>query len=177
LGVNDKGVAFTAVQTSVRWLDAIAVVALLAMMLLTTSDVLLRKFLNKPILGVTELVEFALGIAFFFAMPGVFARGGNIAVDMIDQWLPKWRRPLAVFSSALAALVLGVLSWHMWKPMVDAISFGDTSSDLQILKIWFLAPAWIGIFLALLVSLVILLRGQLPIMGDQNSANPNQGPL
>jgi TRAP-type transport system small permease protein len=166
--------ATSAVGFVVRWLDRMAVVALLAMMMLTTSDVLLRKFLSKPILGVTELVEFALGIAFFFAMPGVFARSGNIAVDMIDQWLPKWGRALTIFSAALAVLVLGVLSWHMWKPMMDAISFGDTSSDLQILKIWFLAPAWAGIFLALLVSLVVLSRGELPVLGAQNSA---QGPL
>jgi TRAP-type transport system small permease protein len=165
--------ATTAVRLLVRWMDAIAVLAVLAMMMLTTSDVLLRKFVNKPLLGVSELVEFALGIAFFFAVPGVFARGGNIAVDMIDQWLPKWSRALSIFSAALAVLTLVLLTWHMWKPMMDAISFGDTSSDLQILKIWFLAPAWIGIFLALVVSIVVLLRG-----GLAPATSPvGQGPL
>jgi TRAP-type transport system small permease protein len=143
----------------VRWLDAIAVVALLAMMMLTTSDVLLRRLINKPILGVTELVEFALGIAFFFAVPGVFLRGGNIAVDMIDQWLPNWSKVLTRFGAALTVIALSVLVWYMWKPMMDAIAFGDTSSDLQILKIWFLAPAWAGVFLALLVSVVVFVRG------------------
>jgi TRAP-type C4-dicarboxylate transport system permease small subunit len=144
----------------VRWLDRGAVLALLAMMLLTTSDVLLRKFANKPILGVSELVEFALGAAFFLAVPGVFARGGNIAVDMIDQWLPTWGPALTKLSAFLAVLVLGLLGWHMFKPLMDAVSFGDTTSDLQLLKVWFLAPAWGAIILACMVSLVVLFFGE-----------------
>jgi TRAP-type transport system small permease protein len=162
-----KGFAANAVQSFVGWLDRLAVVALLAMMMLTTSDVLMRRFINKPILGVTELVEFALGIAFFFAVPGVFVRGGNIAVDMIDQWLPHWSRALTRFGAALTVLALATLAWYMWKPMMDAISFGDTSSDLQILKIWFLAPAWAGIFLALLVSVFVMIRGSF-LTSEQN---------
>jgi TRAP-type transport system small permease protein len=164
----------TAIRFLVSWMDRIAVIALLAMMMLTTSDVLLRKFVNKPLLGVSELVEFALGVAFFFAVPGVFARGGNIAVDMIDQWLPKCNRALTTLSAALAVVALVLLSWHMWKPMMDAISFGDTSSDLQILKIWFLAPAWVGIFLALVVSIFVLLRGELVLPA---TSPVGQGPL
>ena len=76
-------------RMTVRWLERGAVLALLAMMLLTTSDVVLRKLVNRPIQGVTEMVELALGVAIFFAVPGVFARGANIAVDVIDQWLPR----------------------------------------------------------------------------------------
>ncbi len=168
-----KGFAATAVHSLVSWLDRIAVVALLAMMMLTTSDVLMRRFINKPILGVTELVEFALGVAFFFAVPGVFVRGGNIAVDMIDQRLPNWGRALTRFGAALTVVALATLAWHMWKPMVDAISFGDTTSDLQILKIWFLAPAWAGIFLALVVSIFVMIRGSFL----NTEQNPSQGPL
>jgi TRAP-type transport system small permease protein len=167
------GLAASAVRLLVGWLDRMAVVALLAMMMLTTSDVLLRKLINKPILGVTELVEFALGVTFFFALPGVFARGGNIAVDMIDQWQPKWGRALTAFAALLCVLTLALLSWHMWKPMMDAISFGDTSSDLQILKIWFLAPAWAGVVLGLFVSIFVLVNGRF-LPSDQQ---PSQGPL
>lgn len=143
-----------------RWLDRLAVLALLAMMLLTTSDVILRKLVNKPITGVTELVEFALGVAFFMAAPGVFARGANIAVDMIDQWLPAWSGGLKRLAAALSALTLGMFAWHMWKPMIDILSFGDTSADLQIPKIWFMAPAWAGIALSLVVALAVLLAGE-----------------
>jgi TRAP-type transport system small permease protein len=166
------GMAASAVRLLVGWLDRMAVLALLAMMLLTTSDVVLRKLINKPILGVTELVEFALGVTFFFALPGVFARGGNIAVDMIDQWLPEWGRALTTFAAMLCVLTLGLLAWHMWKPIMDAISFGDTSSDLQILKIWFLAPAWAGVVIGLFVSVFVLINGRfLPSDHEQSQGS------
>jgi len=46
-------------------------------------------------------------------------------------------------------------------PLVDIVEFGDTSADLQLPKVWFMAPAWIGIFVALVVSLAVLLAGEL----------------
>ena len=146
-------------QLAVRCLDSVAVLALLAMMLTTTTDVVLRRLINKPVTGATELVELALGIVFFFAAPGVFARGANITVDMIDAWLPAWRSALKRLSALLALLTLGLLTWHMWKPMLDIISYGDTSADLQIPKIWFMAPAWFGIAVALLMAVYVLLAG------------------
>ena len=147
------------VRFLVRWLDRAAVLALMVMMLLTTSDVILRKLINHPILGVTELVELALGVAVFLAAPGVFARGANIAVDMIDEWLPSWSGALRRLSASLAVLTLGFLTWHMWRPMMDVIAFGDTSSDLQIPKIWYMGPAWAGMLISLLVAIVVVLAG------------------
>ena len=61
-------------------LDSVAVLALLAMMSVTTTDVLLRRFSNQPITGATEWAELALGIAFFMAVPGVDAQIGRAHV-------------------------------------------------------------------------------------------------
>ena len=161
-----------------RLLDGVAVLALLVMMLLTTSDVVLRKLANKPILGVTELVELALGVAVFFAIPGVFARGANIAVDMIDQWRPAWSSMLQKISAVLVVIVLALFTWHMWQPMKDVISFGDTSSDLQIPKIWFMGPAWAGIVVALVIAVVVLFVGEVKPehgAGDAAANNANTG--
>ena len=160
-----------------RGLDGIAVLALLAMMLTTTTDVVLRKLINKPVTGATELVELALGIAFFFAAPGVFARGANIAVDMIDAWLPSWRNALTRLSALLAILTLGQLTWHMWKPMLDIISYGDTSADLQIPKIWFMAPAWFGIAVALLMAVYVLLAGEIDAVAKDDADGLPRGSL
>ena len=155
-----------ALRFTAGWLDRIAVLALLTMMMLTTSDVILRKIVNQPITGVTELVELALGVAFFFAMPGVFARGANIAVDMIDQWVPALTGLLKRASAALMALTLAALAWNMWKPLVDILSYGDTSADLQIPKIWFMAPAWAGVFLSLLVAIAVMFAGEIESAGE-----------
>ena len=159
----------SATRAAVYCLDGVAVLALLVMMMITTSDVILRKLVNQPILGATELVELALGVAVFFAAPGVFARGANIAVDMIDGWLPAWRTALTRLSAVLAVVVLCLFTWHMWRPMLDVISFGDTSSDLQIPKIWFMAPAWFGILVSTLVAIYVLLAGGVEPASDETA--------
>jgi TRAP-type C4-dicarboxylate transport system permease small subunit len=144
-------------------LDSLAVLMVLVMVLLTISDVGMRKFVDKPMTGVTEMVELALGVAFFFALPGVFWRCAHITMDIIDDHWPQWRSALQRLATALNALVLAVLAWHMWQPMLDVISFGDTSADLQIPKIWFMAPAWIGILLSLMVVMLQMWQGTEPV--------------
>jgi TRAP-type C4-dicarboxylate transport system permease small subunit len=150
------------VQKGLLVLDSLAVLMVLVMVLLTISDVTMRKFVDKPMTGVTEMVELALGGAFFFALPGVFWRCAHITMDIIDDHLPQWRLALQRVATVFNAIVLVVLVWHMWQPMLDVISFGDTSADLQIPKIWFMAPAWLGILLSLLVVMLQMWLGTEP---------------
>ena len=75
-------------------LDGLAVLMVLAMIFLTITDVSMRKFVDKPMTGVTEMVELALGVAFFFALPGVFWRFAHITMDIIDDHWPQWRAGL-----------------------------------------------------------------------------------
>lgn len=150
------------VQRFLLVLDSLAVLMVLAMVLLTITDVSMRKFVDKPMTGVTEMVELALGVAFFFALPGVFWRCAHITMDIIDDHWPQWQSALQSVATAFNALVLVVLVWHMWQPMLDVISFGDTSADLQIPKIWFMAPAWMGILFSLLVVMLQMWMGTEP---------------
>lgn len=158
-------------QRFLLMLDSLAVLMVLAMVLLTITDVSMRKFVDKPMTGVTEMVELALGVAFFFALPGVFWRCAHITMDIIDDHWPQWRSALQRVATAFNALVLVVLVWHMWQPMLDVISFGDTSADLQIPKIWFMAPAWMGILLSLLVVMVQLCLGTEPVAAKEEDGH------
>ena len=159
------------VQRFLLVLDSLAVLMVLAMVLLTITDVSMRKFVDKPMTGVTEMVELALGVAFFFALPGVFWRCAHITMDIIDDHWPQWRSALQRVATAFNALVLVVLVWNMWQPMLDVIAFGDTSADLQIPKIWFMAPAWMGILLSLLVVMVQLCLGTEPAAAKEEDGH------
>ena len=150
------------VQRGLLVLDSFAVLMVLVMVMLTITDVSMRKFVDKPMTGVTEMVELALGVAFFFALPGVFWRCAHITMDIIDDHWPQWRSSLQRVASVFNAVVLVVLVWHMWQPMLDVISFGDTSADLQIPKIWFMAPAWMGVLFSLLVVMLQMWMGTEP---------------
>jgi TRAP-type C4-dicarboxylate transport system permease small subunit len=150
------------VQRFLLVLDSLAVLMVLVMVILTITDVSMRKFVDKPMTGVTEMVELALGVAFFFALPGVFWRCAHITMDIIDDHWPQWRSSLQRVASVFNAVVLVVLVWHMWQPMLDVISFGDTSADLQIPKVWFMAPAWMGVLFSLLVVMLQMWMGTEP---------------
>ena len=150
------------VQRFLLVLDSLAVLMVLVMVMLTITDVSMRKFVDKPMTGVTEMVELALGVAFFFALPGVFWRCAHITMDIIDDHWPQWRSSLQLVASVFNAVVLVVLVWHMWQPMLDVISFGDTSADLQIPKVWFMAPAWMGVLFSLLVVMLQMWMGTEP---------------
>jgi len=153
------------VHKSLLVFDSMAVLMVLVMISLTVADVSMRKFVNHPMTGVTEMVELALGAAFFLALPGVFWRSAHITMDIIDDHWPQWRSALQRLATVCNAVVLVVLVWHMWQPMLDVISFGDTSADLQIPKIWFMAPAWVGMLLSLWVVLLQLWMGPEPAIG------------
>ena len=159
------------VQRFLLVLDSLAVLMVLAMVLLTITDVSMRKFVDKPMTGVTEMVELALGVAFFFALPGVFWRCAHITMDIIDDHWPQWRSALQRVATAFNALVLVVLVWHMWQPMLDVISFGDTSADLQIPKIWFMAPAWMGVLFSLLVVMLQMWMGTEPVAAKEEDGH------
>jgi hypothetical protein len=58
-------------------------------------------------------------------------------------------------------------------PLVDIVEFGDTSADLQLPKVWFMAPAWVGIALALITSVAVLLAGEL----EPNDETTTEGAL
>ena len=150
------------VQRGLLVLDSFAVLMVLVMVMLTITDVSMRKFVDKPMTGVTEMVELDLGVAFFFALPGVFWRCAHITMDIIDDHCPQGRSSLQRVASVFNAVVLVVLVWHMWQPMLDVISFGDTSADLQIPKIWFMAPAWTGVLFSLLVVMLQMWMGTEP---------------
>jgi TRAP-type C4-dicarboxylate transport system permease small subunit len=87
------------VHKSMLVFDSIAVLMVLVMISLTVADVSMRKFVNHPMTGVTEMVELALGAAFFLALPGVFWRSAHITMDIIDDHWPQWRSALQRFWS------------------------------------------------------------------------------
>ena len=109
--------------------------ALAAMMLLTVADVAFRALGAVPIRGVYELVELLLATTFFFALPAVFLRDENIAVDVVDRVAPGWAPTLARAGAGLAVVVLATMAWQGWLAARDALAFGDVTADLGLPRV------------------------------------------
>jgi TRAP-type transport system small permease protein len=81
------------------FLECVAALVLLGLMLFTCVDVIGRYFFNNALDGSVEITELALAILVFAEMPVITWRGGHVVVDLFDRYL-----------GPLAVKVLGILS-------------------------------------------------------------------
>ncbi|MDB9822352.1 TRAP transporter small permease [Deltaproteobacteria bacterium] len=72
-----------------RIMGIIAIAVLVAMMLFTVANVILRAFFNSPIPGDVELIEIAMVCTSFLALGWCAIKGRHIKVDLVVSFLPK----------------------------------------------------------------------------------------
>lgn len=109
-----------------------AVVALVAMMLLTSSDVILR-YLGYPIPGSYEVVGFLAAIVIAFPIAYTQILRGHIAIEFLVSHFPK--RAQTVIDSITCVLSIGVFSLLAWQCSVLATklwSLGRVSETLEM---------------------------------------------
>jgi TRAP-type C4-dicarboxylate transport system permease small subunit len=137
---------------------AAAGVFLVAMMLLTVADVVLRATTNRPIRGTFEIIELLLACTFFLALPAVFLRDENLVVDVIDPIAPRWVPRLRRFAELIAIPVLGLMGWEGWKAAAETLVFNDVTSDLSIHRLFYWIPVLFGLIGAAIAAVAMLLR-------------------
>ena len=132
---------------------------LVAMMLLTVADVLLRTFFDYPIRGMLELVELGLACTIFLALPAVFLRDEHLVVDVIDHMTKPSVVRLLDFAGAIVSFALLVaMAWEM-VPLARAMQeFGDVTSDLSIPRIYYWIPVLLGVVASALATVLFMIR-------------------
>src|SRR5882757_3297435 len=90
----------------------LASLALVALMLVTVFDVLLRYLFNKPIRGSYDIVECMLLIFIFHGMAAAFFGRRNITIDIIDGFIPpRVVAALIRLADVLSIVVLVLIFW------------------------------------------------------------------
>lgn len=112
--------------------NIIAGTAVIAMMLLSTADVVLRQF-GKPISGTYELVGFLGTIVVSFALGFTSLEKGHIAVELLVSKLPL-RTQLAIetFTNFFSCLIFGLMTYQAVIYALDIRKSGEVSSTLQM---------------------------------------------
>jgi TRAP-type C4-dicarboxylate transport system permease small subunit len=129
------------------------------MMIVTVSDVVLRAVSSLPVRGALEIVELALACTFFLALPAVFLREEHVAVDVIGRLIgARASRLLRSAASALAVIILGLMTWQGGIAAEDAVTFGDVTPDLSIPRILYWLPVLIGLLSSVAAALALLVR-------------------
>jgi TRAP-type C4-dicarboxylate transport system permease small subunit len=137
-------------------LRTVAMIALVAMMLVTTLDISMRLAINQLVLGSVEVVQLTIVVVVFCAIPETFLRSQHITVDAIDQLVsPLGKRVLRFVGSLLTLFLLSIMAVRMVPIALDTLVVGDLTTDLQISLFWYWLPILVGTAAAALAMILV----------------------
>ena len=138
-----------------RWMGAVAIVVLGAMMFFTVLDVFLRAFFNTPIRGDVEIIELAMVCVGFLGLAWCAMRGMHIQVDLLVTFFSKkGRSAFDVFNYLLG---MGVCFIFTYKSVAEGIANRELNNLSAVLKIplfpfyWIVAVGYAMLLLAVIV--------------------------
>jgi len=155
-----------------RALDTLTGLLLLALMMLTTVDVLGRNLLRQPVPGATELTELMLAGIVFLAFPKLAYRQGHIVVDLLDFLTgPRTRHIQTRCAAVLSAVTFVGLTWPLHRAALRAMEDGDTTIQLGIPLYY---PLWMMSAICLVTGAAFVLgalyHSPPPIAGEETSS-------
>ncbi len=157
MGLKKSSIAGMIVSSISRGLNIGGMIILVAMMLLTVMDVLLRYFLSRPIIGSTEITEYMM-VCLALGMAWCVLAGRSIKMDLIVGRFPS--RAQGLIDSITDAIGLAALICITWQNFREAINAYRTHMTSIILMIpsypakGILAVAFTWLCLAVLVTLI-----------------------
>ncbi len=127
---------------------------LIPLMLLTTVDVIGRKFFSKTIPGTFELSEYILAVFILLGAGYTQQVKGHVGVDFIISRLSLKAKTLCkIFTTVLSLFIITILVWQGW---VEGIKERTVSDMLRIPQYPFRLLVAIGGFLLWLELMIDL---------------------
>lgn len=129
-------------------------VGVLAIMLVTCADVILRlKWVNRPFVGAYDIVKIAGTLSLAASLPYTTAVKGHVA---IEYFFHKLNRPgrFAV-DSVIRLLAMALFAFLAWRSVLYGLDFqrtGQVSQTLQLPVFW--VPHAIGFCCAIVVLVI-----------------------
>jgi TRAP-type transport system small permease protein len=138
------------------WLSALPVALIVV---LTFADVFARYVFSSPIRGSVEIIEYAMAMVIFAALPLVTRHRGHVSVSLIDGLVTGQARHFKlVLFDAISAFALGVLTWRLGLHGMEELRSGSSSIVLNLphAPLSFVLTAFAG--LSTLVVLMLIWR-------------------
>lgn len=139
-----------------RLLGLLSAVPLALIVLLTFADVFARYLFSRPIRGSVEMVEFAMALVIFTALPLVTRHRGHVTVSLIDGLVRGRAASIKRLAcDALSALALGLMAWRLALHGAD-----DFEANTRTIVLgWPQAPlTWAMAALATLSAMVVVAK-------------------
>jgi TRAP-type C4-dicarboxylate transport system permease small subunit len=123
---------FGITETLSRGLNVIGGLGLVFIVLITTSDVILRAF-RLPILGTYEIVSFTGCVVVLFALPLTSWLHAHIYVDfVVEKFSPAVQKAINVCTRCLVIFLFILFAWNLMVYGMDLQRIGEVSPTLKI---------------------------------------------
>ncbi len=137
----------------VAWLGMLF---LLAAMVITTTDIILRKINGEGIYGTIDLVQLMILSAAYLSIPHAFICRSHVAVSVFADMLSI--RILAIcnlLAAILGCVFMAAIAWHGFEQASMQHRYGDISITLGIPLILYWIPLLFGAAISALVTINI----------------------
>jgi TRAP-type C4-dicarboxylate transport system permease small subunit len=115
---------------TLSWLSAVPVAWIV---ILTFADVFGRYVFASPVRGSVEMIEFAMAMVIFTALPLITRQRSHVTVSLIDGMVTGLGRKIKqVVCDAISALALGVLTWRLYLQGKDDLESGSATIVLSL---------------------------------------------
>lgn len=121
-----------------RWLETalgmLSALPLALILVVTFVDVFARYLFASPIRGSVEIIEFAMALVIFGALPLVTRGRSHVTVGLLDGVIGSGpaRRAKQLLCDGLSVFALGVLAWRLWVHAGGQLQEGSRSIVLGL---------------------------------------------
>lgn len=132
----------------------IGVTVLVGMVLLVVTDVVLRRFFNRPFTFTYEVVQVLLCVVVFFAVAYTGTQRAHISVDVLVSRFPA--KTQAIIDVAIRLVGIALFSFVGWHSIVYGIHVWDIGQSTAVLGIPLYPFVFVVAFGSFLLALVLL---------------------
>jgi TRAP-type transport system small permease protein len=144
-----------AIDHLARWVNYLGAAALGLMMFLTASDVMMRYFLNKPIMGSYEMTEYLMAVLAACTIGYTAKIKGHVNVDLIVKLFPNTVQNItSVITNLCCVIFFALLSWRAFYQSGILREAGSVSANLYIPDYPFVILLGIGFIITGLVFVI-----------------------
>jgi len=153
-------------------LNFVAALAIFALMILGSAQIVLRSVFNSPIAGYIDLVELSMASMAFLGAAYCQRLGAHIRMEiLIGRFRGRILWILESVGIVVALFIIAVLIWYGWGHFLRSYQLGDSTIDAEY-------PVWPSKLLVPIAFTVWWLRLLIQLFGAIRLAiNPNLAPV
>jgi len=154
-------------------LAKVAIVILCLVIISVCLEIFMRYFLNRPLVWVVEITEYALLWVTFLGAAWLLKQGGHVRVDVIVNFMSdRWKNRCAVFSATLGLLISVILTFFGGYATYDHWARNMFKPTVLEFPTWIvLAAIPVGSIFLMLRFLNQMLEHLTALYSDQPNAN------